>query len=209
MHIESIITILIIGFFVVITPGPNMVVVIRNTISGNTFSGISTSSGLFIGNLIHITYCLIGIGLIISKSILLFNTIKILGALYLIYLGIKILKSKHQIINQNIEFKTHKKTYFDYFLNGFLTDLLNPKATLFFLALFTQIIKPEYSIFERIFNGVSIAILEFICFSILSIIIGNQMVKQTINKVINIIEKITGILLILLGIKIIITGNPK
>lgn len=209
MHIESLITVLVIGFFVVITPGPNMVVVMKNTISGTTSSGISTAFGLFMGNLVHITYCLVGIGLIISKSILLFNIIKILGAIYLIYLGAIILISKRTLKDDTMEVTVQKKTHFEYFLNGLLTDLLNPKATLFFLALFTQIIKPDYSIPERIFNGSSVAILEFICFSILSIILGNQIVKRTINKFFNIIEKFTGILLILLGVKIIITGNSK
>jgi RhtB (resistance to homoserine/threonine) family protein len=209
MHIESIVTVLVVGFFVIITPGPNMAVVIKNTISGNTFSGIFTSIGLALGNLVHITYCLIGIGLIISKSIIIFNIIKILGAIYLIYLGIMIIKSKQKIYSENIKESVSKKSVFKCLLNGFITDLLNPKATLFFLSLFTQIIKADSTILERIFCGALIAILEVLCFSILSIIIGNQIVKRMISRMIPIIEKITGILLILLGIRIIFTGSSK
>ncbi len=207
MDIESIMTVLIIGFFVVITPGPNMVVVMKNTISAGTASGIITALGLFMGNLVHITYCLVGIGLIISKSIVAFNIIKILGALYLMYLGIKLLLSKQKLSGENTEAPVPNKTHFEYFANGLLTDLLNPKATLFFLALFTQIIKPGYSIAERIFYGSSVAVLEFICFTILSFILGNQLVKKAIHRFFNVIEKFTGVLLILLGIKILVTRD--
>jgi len=194
-------TVLIIGWFVVITPGPNMAIVIRNSIIHSRSAGVYTAGGLAFGNLIHITYCLVGIGFLISKSILLFNVVKWLGAAYLIYLGIKSLRAQpHPPINQSDVTTSFSRV--SALRTGFLTDLLNPKATLFFLALFTQIIRPGTPLLAQIVYGITIVALEFICFSILAAIIGHHSVRQRVEAVSHWIERVTGIVLIALGIRV-------
>lgn len=68
-------TVLAVGCLAVISPGPNLVITLRNSIGYGRHAGVCTAVGLAAGNLVHATYCLVGIGVIISRSILLFNTI--------------------------------------------------------------------------------------------------------------------------------------
>lgn len=69
MHLYDWLTVVTVGFFVIIIPGPNMAIVIRNSLAHASYSGVYTAVGLALGNLVHITYCLVGIGVLISKSI--------------------------------------------------------------------------------------------------------------------------------------------
>ena len=201
MHLSEWFIIVILGWVVVITPGPNMAIVIRNSLAHSRGAGIYTAAGLALGNLVHITYCLIGIGVLISQSIMLFNAIKWLGAGYLIYLGIKSLRAKQQTsVNQSLSAPAFGRL--DALRNGFLTDLLNPKATLFFLALFTQIIRPGTPLFAQIFYGFTIVGLELGCFTVLSTIIGHRSVRQWFEQIGHGLERITGPILIGLGLRV-------
>jgi RhtB (resistance to homoserine/threonine) family protein len=208
MQLSEWLTVVIIGWFVVITPGPNMAIVIRNSLIHSRSAGVYTAGGLAFGNLIHITYCLIGIGLLISKSILLFNIVKWLGAGYLIYLGIKSLRAQPQpsFTQENIR---PSFTGLSALRTGFLTDLLNPKATLFFLALFTQIIRPGTPLLAQIVYGITIVVLEFGCFAILAAIIGHHTVRLRVEAVSHWVERVTGIVLIALGVRVAFTTSTR
>ncbi len=201
MNLSQWFAILILGWFVVITPGPNMAVVIRNSLLHSRGAGICTAIGLALGNLVHITYCLIGIGMLISRSILLFNTVKWMGAGYLIYLGIKSLRAKPK--NDTDPTSTDQPfSNFDALRTGFLTDLLNPKATLFFLALFTQLIRPGTPLFAQILYGITIVGLELSCFAVLSTMIGHRAVRYRFARISHWLERITGLVLIGLGLRV-------
>ncbi len=201
MNLSEWFAILILGWFVVITPGPNMAVVIRNSLLHSRGAGACTAAGLALGNLVHITYCLIGIGVLISKSILLFNVIKWLGAGYLIYLGIKSLRAKPKD-KTDLNPTNQSFSFFDAFRTGFLTDLLNPKATLFFLALFTQIIHPNTPMTVQILYGITIVGLELSYFAVLSTIIGHRSVRCRFERISHWLERITGLVLIGLGLRV-------
>ena len=111
-----------------------------------------TAFGVGLGILVHVTYCLLGIGLIISQSILLFNTIKLIGAAYLLFIGWKALTTKHSSAQTDgIMHKEAVMSASTAMRIGFLCNALNPKATLLFLALFTQVIDPQTPLFVQIF----------------------------------------------------------
>src|SRR3990167_10850400 len=75
--------------FAVISPGPDFAIVTRNALRHSQNTGIMTALGIATGTLIHVSYCILGLAIIISKSLLIFNIIKYIGASYLIYLGVK------------------------------------------------------------------------------------------------------------------------
>lgn len=195
-------TVLIVGFLVVITPGPNLAITMRNSLAYSRTAGIYTALGLAGGNLVHITYCLVGIGVIITKSILLFNTIKWLGAGYLIYIGIKSLCSNKQEGNStNIE-QGKVMTKWGAFRTGFLTDLLNPKATMFFLALFTQIIQPATPLPVQAIYGLTVVGTEFVWFALLAALISHHVIRSRYLLISHVFERISGFVLIALGVRI-------
>ncbi|MEI8344441.1 MAG: LysE family transporter [Candidatus Omnitrophota bacterium] len=194
-------TVVVVGWLVIIVPGPNMLIVFRNTLSHSRQAGVLTAIGLAAGNLVHITYCLIGIGVLISQSIMLFNIVKLAGAVYLIYLGVKSLQAQPRTvdIDKNV---LPDLTELAAIRTGFLTDLLNPKATLFFLALFTQIIRPGTTISARIGYGLTIVALEFILLTGLACVIGQPCVRRQFDAVSHWIERVTGVVLIGLGLRV-------
>lgn len=202
MHFYNWLTVVTIGFLTVIIPGPNMAVVVRNSLAHTRYSGVYTAVGLALGNLVHIAYCLVGIGVLISKSILLFKVIKLIGAGYLIFLGIKSLRSQAPAIAEDTR-SVLKFGIVPALRNGFFTDLLNPKATLFFLALFTQIIDKGTPLSAQLGYAMTIVMLEFIFLASLAMTISQQSVRQRLQAVNGHIEKITGTIFIALGLKVI------
>jgi len=201
MEPNELLTVCIIGFFVVMTPGPNMAIVIKNSLSHSRRAGICTAAGLVLGNMVHIAYCLVGIGVLISQSILAFNIIRWLGAAYLIYLGIKSLRARPDTPVDRTGGGSRLSSAAA-LRNGFFTDLLNPKATLFYLALFTQIVRPDTPLYAQIGYGVAIAVLEFACFSLLAAVIGHELVVRRFEALGHWIERCTGAVLIALGIRV-------
>ena len=122
-------------FLAVISPGPDFAMVLKQSITYGRRSSIYTSIGIGLGIGVHVIYTLLGIGLIISKSIILFTIIKFLGAGYLIYLGYQSLKSKGLKIEENKDIEIKDMSKMKSFSMGFLCNALNPKATIFFIKL--------------------------------------------------------------------------
>lgn len=160
----------------------------------------------WLGTLIHISYCLIGIGVIVSQSILLFNLIKWAGAIYLIYIGVKSLFYKE---NNKEWITTEKKeiTFWVAFNNGFLTDLLNPKATLFYLALFTQVIHSGTPLVIQFIYGITVLAIELIWYSLMVFFLNHHWIRKGFMSVSHWVERITGAILIGLGIRLLISKN--
>lgn len=153
-------TVAIVGLLVVLAPGPNFAIVVRNSLLYSRRSGGWTALGLTAGNAVHIAYCLLGIAVLVSQSILLFNAVKWLGAAYLIYVGLQSLRAKRETEPVAGVTAGRDVTSWQAFRSGLLTDLLNPKATLFFLALFTQVIRHETPLWLQVLYGSTPPLIE-------------------------------------------------
>lgn len=90
----ELIAVITITLLAVISPGPDFAIVSRNSLMLSRRAGVLTALGIGAGVLIHVAYTLVGVGLLIQSSLWPFNTIKLIGAVYLIYLGVKMLRSK-------------------------------------------------------------------------------------------------------------------
>ncbi len=201
--------VLLIGVFGIglVSPGPDFVVSIRNTLSFGRMSGIFTALGFACGVCIHVTYVLIGFAAIISQSILLFNVIKYAGAAYLLYIGFQALRSKgfedEKLYQKRRTFLSPSQS----FISGFLTNLLNPKATMFFLAVFSQFIGPETLIGVKILYGGTCVVMTFIWFSIVALFLTHPSLKAAFLKASHWIDRICGAALIGLGLKLAFTSK--
>lgn len=183
-------------------PGPDFAIVTRNTILHSRRSGLFTSFGIGSANLIHMIYCVLGLALVISQSLFFFNLIKYAGAFYLMYLGVTALLSK-QPTHFCIPKAGHKKATLSdasAFRQGFLCNLLNPKATLFFLALFTVIIKPETPRLWASFFALEILCISVFWFCSLTVILSHRPIKALLEKAEKYIAKLLGLFLISLSL---------
>lgn len=208
MYVTQFLTVVIVHLLAVMSPGPDFVMVTRNSLVYSRKVGVYTSFGLGIGIAVHVTYCLLGIGLLISQSILLFSIIKYLGAGYLIYIGYKSLKAKPQAEkNEEIQKAEKQISPLSAIRIGFLTNVLNPKATLFMLALFTQVINPGTPRLIESLYGMEMVAMTIAWFSLVSVFFSNPLIKERISKVQHHIERVTGAVLILLGIKVALSSR--
>ena len=190
----------------VISPGPAFALTIRNAIAYNRRVGIMTSIGLGIGVAVHVLLVLGGLATVLSQSVMLFTTIKYLGAAYLIFIGVKSLMSKKQTANpETAPAATPKnKTMSDFkaIRTGALTNILNPKAIVFFTALFTQFVDPHTSWQVLTLYGGTSVFFEIAWFSGVTLVLTNPALKAKFISISHWIERICGGLLMALGVRL-------
>jgi len=205
-YLTEFIAVLTITVLTIITPGPDFFIVVRNSLSYTRRAGIFTTLGVATAVWIHIIYTLAGIGLILSKSIILFTIVKYLGAAYLIYLGWHCLRSKKIDLQQYTKEKS-KISDFQSFKMGFINNALNPKATLFFLSLFTQVVSVETPIIIQIIYGATVSISCLVWFSLVAVFLNHKKIKVVFESVQYYFEKIMGVVLITFGVKVALASK--
>lgn len=155
-----------VAFVAIISPGPGILLAISNSIRFGMQKVVLSSLGNISGLLILSTAAIFGLGGILKTSTTLFLIIKVVGAAYLIYLGVRQWRSKANFFKEagessDLAVKSNKRVY----IEGFLVAITNPKAILFFTALFPQFINtqtalvPQFSIMTVTFMTMSFLIL--------------------------------------------------
>ena len=133
-YLPEFLTVVVIHLLAVMSPGPDFALVSRNSFAYSRRAGVFSAMGIALGLGVHVIYSLVGIGLLISQSIVVFSIIKYIGAAYLIYLGVRSLLSKKKTATAEVLAEKPDITKLAALKQGFLTNTLNPKVTLFFLA---------------------------------------------------------------------------
>ncbi|NRF50150.1 LysE family transporter, partial [Pseudomonas stutzeri] len=158
MYWMEFMTVALVHLLAVASPGPDFAVVVRESVAQGRRAGSWTALGVGCGIFVHVAYSLLGIGLIVSQSIVLFNLFKWLAAAYLVYLGWRALRARpmslEAIDGANAPVA---RSAWRAFVIGFVTNGLNPKATLFFLSLFTVVISPDTPLLVQAGYGLYLA----------------------------------------------------
>lgn len=200
-------TVAFICLVAVISPGPDFFIVLKNSLSYSRKSGFMTSFGIVMALIIHFTYTIAGIGILIAESPLLYNVIKYAGVAYLFYVGVgSIISSfkKTSSIQMDYSRLTNQITPLNAFMQGFLTNLLNPKVALFLISLFSQFIDPNTPIFVRIEYAAINWIIALAWFLTLSYLVTAQKLLGKINQFRLYIDRVMGGVLTLLGLKLLL-----
>tara|TARA_B100001250_G_scaffold86025_1_gene71159 strand:- start:746 stop:1381 length:636 start_codon:yes stop_codon:yes gene_type:complete len=198
------IAIAIIHILAVMSPGPDFFLILKQSLSQGRLISLVTSIGIGSGIIVHIIMCVFGLGLIISNSQTIFNVIKIIGSLYIIYLGYQSIWSSSIAKTKNINIKSNRDNLFQAYIKGFLTNVLNPKATLFFLSLYTVILSKNPPMYIQLLYGLWMAIITGIWFCLISILLTNKKMESRIKNFGNKIQKIMGIILLIVGIEMLV-----
>lgn len=198
-------TVTLLNLLAAVSPGPDFVMTVRNSLCYSRRSGIFTSFGISVGLLVHLFYCAAGIGYLISTSPLLFSLIKLLGAGYLIYMGIGSFLAKGSKLESMEEATGPDLSRLQAFKMGFLTNVLNPKATLFFLSLFTFVIGNDTPLYIVLTISLIIVVTAIVWFVIVSIFFTQKKVQRAFLKYEKSINRLLGSFLIILGVKVALT----
>ncbi len=191
--------------FLIILPGPDTAIATKNTVTVGRNGGLKTALGTCCALLIHTSAAVLGLSAIIVKSALLFSVFKYVGAVYLLYLGVKTLwslKKKEEAASVEMNTKSQFANT-SCFKQGFLTNLLNPKVAVFFLTFLPQFVDSGSNTFlPFLLMGITYTVLTAVWFLLYVYLINQISAFMKKPKTQNIIEGITGTILIGFGIKL-------
>lgn len=208
--LQSVIELGILNFMAVTTPGPDFAVVVRNTLSYSRRTGIFTALGIATAVLVHISYCLLGLAVVLAKSHSALLIIGWAGGLYLIWLGIKALKSpatSPNIATGNFNHKPAVNNWiydFQGFRQGFFTNLLNAKAIVFFIAMFSSFFTEPVSLGWGLIIAAELFLIVGGWFALLSWFLSRDLFRQSLQRLMPLIVKVMGVALIFFGAAVII-----
>lgn len=204
MGIENFITFMLTALIFVMTPGIDTIFVLNKSIGQGIKSGVYASLGVNTGVLLHTFFAALGLTVLLSRSVLAFTVIKYVGFVYLVYLGISKLKNSKTVIGINTKNVPQKKGQND-FWSGFLTNSLNPKVALFFLAFFPQFIKTSEieNPLPFVLLGLTYALIGVIWYVILTLFASRFSTSIKNNPKAGLwINRASGLIFILMGLQI-------
>jgi RhtB (resistance to homoserine/threonine) family protein len=196
------------GVFVLaaIAPGADFASVVRESISFGRRAGIVCAIGVGSAIMVHVAYTVTGVGLIIAQSVVIFTVVKWCGAAYLAYLGIRSLMAGRSAPSNDVETfgapvlqdRSAAKSY----TVGFLTNLLNPKATLFFVSLFATIISRETPVATQFAYGAALSVFLALWFTVVAVFFTTRSMRSAFERMGHWINRVTGLVFIALGVRI-------
>ena len=188
-----------------LTPGSDVIYVLSRSAVGGRRKGIASAFGICTGILIHTLLAAFGLSAVLATSSVAFNIMKLIGAVYLVFMGVKAIFSDSSIFNSNPtnNSETALKTY----IQGILTNALNPKVALFFLALMPQFVSPDnaYGFLPFVILGLTFFTTSTVWCIILALVSSpiSSLLNKT-QKTGNVANKVAGGIYILLGLKVLL-----
>lgn len=192
-------------FLAVASPGPDFAIVLRQSLTRGRSAAVWTSIGVGTAILLHVGYSLLGIGLLIRGSDLWFNIVKYAGAAYIAWIGVQSLRAKPRMALINEDSGPGASTKGDQrgaFAIGFLTNALNPKATLFFISLFVMIVNPQTPKVIQAAYGIWMALGTIGWFCLVSVIFTQPEVRRKFLRHGHWIDRALGVLFLAFAVSL-------
>ncbi|MDG3577470.1 LysE family translocator [Rhizobium sp. YJ-22] len=192
-------------FFAIVSPGADLAMVIRQSIVQGRRAAIVTSFGIGASLMFHVTYTILGLGLIISQSIYLFNIVKWCGVAYLVYIGIKALRAGRTELpaeTADAVGAVERQSLSRAFGLGFLANALNPKAVFFFLSIFSTVVSAHTPVVVKFGYGLVMATCLIAWFVGVSLFMTTPRMRAGFARMSQWIDRTSGVVFIALGIKL-------
>ncbi len=191
------------GLILNITPGSDTLYILSRTVSQGRSAGLISVFGIVSGAVVHTCLAALGLSVILMNSAIAFHLIKWLGAAYLIYLGVKFLRTK---TSQGMDIERQKESRLrPIYVQGLLTNLLNPKVALFYLAFLPQFISPgnPYGVWPFLILGFTFITTGTLWCMVL--VMGSAFMTRKLrgSRVSGYLHKVSGVVFIVLGLKLL------
>ncbi|WP_460121878.1 LysE family translocator [Pseudomonas sp. S2_C03] len=197
-----------IHFLAVVAPGPDFAVTIRQSVRFGRGIGIWTALGIGAGISVHVLYTVLGVGALMHTLPWLLTVAKIIGGAYILYLGVSLLRSQPKTVLEG-EKEGHEpaveQTRLKAFTTGFLTNATNPKATLFFLAIFTTLISTSTPLVIQALYGLWMCFVNALWFVIVALFFSSNRVRVLFIRMGHWFERTMGVMLILFAGRLILS----
>ncbi len=202
------ITVALAHFLALLSPGPDFVLIVKSAIKNDSKDAMGVALGITTANAVYIGLCLIGVGSILAASAPVMITLKIIGGLFLLYLGVQALRArKHAYSQLNISESANTNvantTFLKEFVAGFISGIFNPKNLLFYLSLFTVVLTPEISFAFKLGLGIWMTAVVLVWDTAIIFLLSARKVRARFTQAAYYIDKVTGALLGIIGITIV------
>lgn len=210
-YFEQFFLIAAVHLLAVASPGPDFAIILKQSIRYDRRTAIITSLGIAGGILLHVTYSLVGIGLLIASDERLLTALKYLAASYFCYIAWHTLSAKKPNVNVTSEqtlnhakageFPTFKRAFF----TGFLINGLNVKVTLFFVSLFSVVIEPSTPFAIKLSYGLYMTFATGLWFVGLSYLLTQHSVRLFLQIKGYLLDRVMGVVLLLLAVQLVLS----
>lgn len=191
-------------FLAAMSPGPDFILVTQQALTRSRKAGVLTGLGVALGFSVHVVYSVLGLAAVVAASSSLLAAIKIAGGSYLIYLGVKGLRAKPQQRVEVAEERAAAESAWAAVRRGFWCNVLNPKAAVFMVSLFTVVLSPDMPVWQLAVYGVWMAVLLWLWFAAVAFVLSVPSVNRKFQHIGHWIDRVFGSLLVLLGIKVML-----
>ncbi len=188
--------------FAIVSPGADLAMVMRQSLVHGRKAAILTSFGIGSALMLHVSYTILGLGLIVSQSILLFNIVKWLGVAYLIYIGVQSLRAGKLSLAVNEEGQARGQSALKAFGLGFAANALNPKAVFFFLSIFSTVVSMGTPVAVKFGYGLVMAACLIGWFVGVSFFLTTPKMRAAFERAGQWIDRTSGLVFIALGLKL-------
>jgi len=191
----------------VISPGPDFAMVTRNSFAFGRKAGLFSALGIACGVQVHVFYTVFGIAVIIARTPMLFLAMKLVGAAYLIYVGLKSFTNKSKVTTGTKISGT--LGIFRAFRTGFLTNALNPKTMLFVVSSYTQIVRTDSSLAVNLSYGLFMSFAHWAWFSLVAIFFSSEVLNKAMLDKQRVVDQFIGVALMALGALLMLSGTGR
>ena len=205
-YMAEIIAVSTIAIFMAMLPGADFVMVTRTSIYNGRLAGLYMSLGMCLSVCIHASYSIAGLAVVIANSPWLFSAIKYLGAAYLIYIAWQLLTTR-EILNKEQSNQSTQMSPSIALRMGFTCNILNPKTTIFFLSIFTQVVSVDTPLIMQVSYGLIIMLAHFIWYSGVALLLSHPKMLPSFNRQKQKIDKVSGFVLMLIAIKLTLVNS--
>ena len=199
MDIESLLGMAFVCAMGAVSPGPSLVVVLRNTISGGRLQGIMTGIGHGLGFGIYAFIAVMGLSSVLLSNVQLFNLLQVLGVLVLIWLAFKLIAHKQSDLSVKYEESGYRG-----FFEGFMIAFLNPKILVFLVAVFSQFLNTDINNSDRFFMAIIAGAIDTMWYVFVAAVLAGTTIVNKLRENAVIIDRLIGMVLFMISILLIV-----
>lgn len=203
----TVLTVVIAHFLALLSPGPDFMLLIKSGLKNEVRNAMGLALGIASANGLYIGLCIIGIGEILSYSLMLLRFLKLAGGIFLLYIAVSALIAKKESYILSLEsedISRDKKHYITEFSTGFISGITNPKNLIFYLSLFSMVLTGGVGSAMKIGLGIWMTCLVFVWDSMILFFLSRESIRNKFTKIAFYIDKIAGLVIGVFGVKIII-----
>ncbi|MEU1225493.1 LysE family transporter [Streptomyces sp. NPDC005828] len=200
----QLIAVAVITVLAVISPGADFAMTVRNSYLYGRTAGVLAAVGIAAGVLVHVTYTMLGVGLLVSRTPMLFTAMKLIGAAYLVYIGYKTFVAKATRVDMDQAGGTGLSKA-GALRTGFLTNALNPKTMLFVLSTYTQVVSADTPLVQQVGYGLFMSFAHLVWFGLAAVFFSHDSLRTRLLRKQAVLNKVIGSVLVGLGMVLALT----